>query len=565
MAWFLGFAGYRPNWIGPDLLAGLTLAAIAIPEQMATARLAGLPPNLGLIAFIAGAVGFAIFGAGRRLSVGADSTITAIFAGALTLLAAGGSPHYAALAVVLALIVGALVTTAGILKLGWIGNLLSIPVTTGFLLGIAAHIAVSQLPAALGVGSPGGDLPEQLLALASRAREVRLPALAVACGVLIVTDLGHRLSPRLPAALLAVGVAAVAARVFGLAPDGLAPDGLAQGSLAVVGSIAGRWPALGLPHIAAADLAALAPLALILTLVIIAQTSATARAFPDDTEAPDIDRDLVGVGVGGLIAGMINAFPVNVSPPRTAVVADAGGRSPLAGLAAAGVVAGVLAWGGGLLATIPQAALAGLMLFVATRLVRLNDILAVCRASRAEGGLILATAAAMVVLPIASGVAVGVTLSLLHGAWSNARVRVTRLRRIPGSTVWWPPIPGRATWGESVPGVAVLGFSAPLIFLNADAFARTFLGEALYSAAPSKLVVLEAAGLVELDYTGAQALRRVVLGCRAAGASFAVARLESPAAQAAFTRFGLWDLICEDHVFETVARAIDALAPVVKA
>jgi MFS superfamily sulfate permease-like transporter len=167
----------------------------------------------------------------------------------------------------------------------------------------------------------------------------------------------------------------------------------------------------------------------------------------------------------------------------------------------------------------------------------------------------------MVVLPIASGVAVGVTLSLLHGAWSNARVRVTRLRRIPGSTVWWPPIPGRATWGETVAGVAVLGFSAPLIFLNADAFARTFLGEALESAPPARLVVFEATGLVELDYTGAQALRRVVLGCREADAVFAVARLESLAAQRAFTRFGLLDLIGEDHVFETVARAIDALAP----
>ena len=140
-----GFAGYRPSWVGPDLLAGLTLAAIAIPEQMATARLAGLPARAGFIAFIAGSLAFAAWGATRRLSVGADSTITAIFAGALAMMATTGSTDVATLAAALAVLVGVLVASAGALRLAWIGNLLSIPVMTGFLLGVAAHIALSQL------------------------------------------------------------------------------------------------------------------------------------------------------------------------------------------------------------------------------------------------------------------------------------------------------------------------------------------------------------------------------------------------------------------------------------
>ena len=547
-----GFAGYSARWLGADLLAGLTLAAVAIPEQMATARLAGLPPRFGFVAFIAGSLAFAAWGRSRRLSVGADSTITAIFAGALALMANSGSPRYAALAAALAILVGLLVAGAGVLRLGWIGNLLSIPVTTGFLLGVAVHIVVSQAPAALGVATPAGDLPEQLTTMVGQAGSARPAAMLIAGGVLLVSAVCHRISPRLPGVLLAVLLAVAAASAFGLARSGLA----------TVGAVAGGAPALGLPGCGPADLVALAPLALLVCLVIIAQTAATARAFPDGEAAPEIDGDLIGVGLGGVAAGLFGAFPINASPPRTAVVAESGGRSPLAGVAAAGVAVAALLWGGAWLGRIPQAALAGVLLFVAARLVRLKDIIAIGRVTLAEGGLILATAAAIVLLPIASGVAVGVTLSLLHGVWSNARVRVTPLRRIPGSTVWWPPVPGRPDRGERLAGVAVLGFPAPLTFVNAETFARAFLDQALGDGGPAAtLVVFETAGLVELDYTGAQALRRVVIACREGGAAFAVARLESPAAQAAFARFGLLALIGADHIFETVAGAVAALAP----
>ena len=167
---FRSFAGWGWRDFGPDAVAGLTLAAIAIPEQMATARLAGFPPQLGFIALFAGAVGFAVFGASRLMSVGADSTIAPIFAGALALLAAAGSPHYAADAAALALGVGAALAIGGALGLGFVADLLSIPVTTGFLAGIAGHIAVSQAPALLGVAKPTGPLVAQIGALVGATR-----------------------------------------------------------------------------------------------------------------------------------------------------------------------------------------------------------------------------------------------------------------------------------------------------------------------------------------------------------------------------------------------------------
>jgi MFS superfamily sulfate permease-like transporter len=269
-----------------------------------------------------------------------------------------------------------------------------------------------------------------------------------------------------------------------------------------------------------------------------------------------VDGDFRGVGLGNLLAGLVGAFPVNASPPRTAIVAEAGARSQLAGLTAAAAVALLLALGTGLLARIPTAALSGILIFVALRLVRLKDMAMILRRSPAELGLTAATAGALIILPIAWGVALGIALSILHGVWSGARIKVQPMSRIPGSSVWW----SRAT-GESVPGVAVLAFPAPLTFLNAEGFAREFLAGVNPGGGEVKLAVLEAAGLVMIDFTAARALEGVVNTCRAAGVAFAVARLESVAAEDAFARLGLTDLIGADHIFPSVAEALSALKP----
>src|SRR5712672_118501 len=159
---FRSLSGFRPSDLPSDMVAGLTLAAIAIPEQMATARLGGFTPQIGFFAFLAGSLAFACFGSNRFLSCGADSTITPIFAGGLAALAAAGSPEYSALAAALALMVGLLLFAAGIFRLGWIADLLSIPVTTGFLAGISVHILISQLPGILGVETPGDAMLQRM-------------------------------------------------------------------------------------------------------------------------------------------------------------------------------------------------------------------------------------------------------------------------------------------------------------------------------------------------------------------------------------------------------------------
>jgi sulfate permease, SulP family len=546
-----GFRGWTPAWLGPDLIAGITLAGIAIPGQMATARLAGLPPQTGFLAFIAGGVAFALFGANRFLSSAADSTIAPIFAGALTAFAAAGSPHYAVAALALALLVGAVVTAAGIARMGWVGDLLSAPVMAGFLAGISVHILASQVPAALGL-APGGEgtLPTLIAIAASLPRANPFDA-AIATGVLAVIAVLERVSRRIPGSLLAVGVATLLSVSLRLQARGVASLGnLSLGALHI-----------GFPTLEPAEWLHLIPVALLVAAVVMVQTAAVSRGFESDGDDPDVNRDFVGVGAGNLLAGLVGAFSVDASPPSTAIVQESGGRSQMAGLIAVAIVALLMAFGLRLLADIPTAALAGVLLFLAARLVRLTEMRRILKESPAEFGLVLATTAAIVAFPIEWGVAAGIALSILHGVWSGTRVKVRPMSRVPGTTVWWPDGGTHSVHGERLEGVHVLAFPAPLTFLVAGSFARQFLAAANLAGGRARLVVLEAAGLVMIDYTAATAVSRIVRACRAAGCDFALARLESLAAQDALERLGLKDLIGEDHIFQTVAGAIAALAP----
>jgi sulfate permease, SulP family len=285
------------------------------------------------------------------------------------------------------------------------------------------------------------------------------------------------------------------------------------------------------------------------------QTAATTRSFPNDSkEPPDVNRDFTGVGVGSIFAGLIGAFPINASPPRTAVVSETGGRSQVASLAAVAIVVVLLAFGTALLHRIPNAALGGVLLFVALRILRLHQIVAVARQSLGEFLLILVTAFGIIVLPIEQGVGLGIALSLLHGIWTTTRARVRPLERVPGTSIWWPVSPNLP--GEQEAGVIVAGFPAPLSFLNAYDFRRDILAALKSSPQKVRLLVLEATGIVEIDFTAAQVLTDVIRQCHADGIDFAIARLESDRAQDAIVRFGIATLLGPDRQFHSVEQAI---------
>jgi len=546
---FSSLSGYVAKNLSRDLAAGLTLAAIAIPEQMATARLGGFPPELGFVAFVAGSIGFAAFGANRFLSAGADSTITPIFAGGLVILAAMGTPEYAGLAVALALVVGAILIGGGVFRLGWVANLLSVPVTTGFLAGIAIHIIVSQLPGLLGVSPPEGSLIDRIAAIAKDLDRANLASVTLGLFVLFLTLGSQRISARIPGALIGLLAATAAVLWFDLERRGVA----------VLGRTTGALPRLLWPAVTLDDLRRVVPLALLVAVVVMVQTAATTCSFVSTPgDPPEVNRDFIGVGAGSILAGLLGAFPVNASPPRTAIVSESGGRSQIAGLVASGLVLGLIAFGAKLLIHVPQAALAGVLLFIGLRMIRIREVIEVYRRTFGEFLLIIITMGAIVALPMATGVAVGIVLSLMHGMWTATRAQAIEFEKVPGTSIWWAP--GTKPKGEKLPGVLVIAFQAPLSFLNAYDFRRGTLEAIARRPQPLDLVVLEASSIVALDYTASKILAEVITRCQSSGIAFAVARLESVRAQEAFSRFGIMDLLRQDHLFHSVDEAVTALA-----
>ena len=544
---FRSFASYRASFLTRDLVAGLTLVAVAIPEQMATARLGGFSPEVGFFAFVAGSLAFALFGDNRLLSCGADSTITPIFAGSLTLLAASGSADYTALGATLALMVGIVLVAGGVFRLGWIADLLSIPVTTGFLAGIAVHIVVSQLPTVLGLPSPGGTMLQSAVTLAGRLDEANPLTLSIAFGVLVIVALSERINARVPGALIGLCTATTAVLLMGLESHGVT----------VLGVVSGTPPALAMPDISGTRLTDLMQLSLIIAIVVMVQTAATTRSFPSDRdEPPDVDRDFVGVGVGSIMSSLLGAFPVNASPPRSAIVSETGGRSQFAGLFAAGVVVALVTFGAGLLSHVPHAALSGVLLFIAIRIIRAQEIATIYRQSFGEFLLIVSTTAAIIVLPIEQGVGIGIVLSLLHGIWSTARARVVVFERVPGTSVWWPLSPHLR--GVNEPGIIVVGLASPLSFLNAYRFRQDMLNAVRSKASGTRLIVLEATGILDIDFTAAQILSDVIRRCHADGITFAIARLESIRAQDAVARFRIEEALGPGRIFRSVDEAIRA-------
>jgi MFS superfamily sulfate permease-like transporter len=545
---FDSFRGYRRDWLPGDALAGLMLAALALPSQLATARLAGMPAEVGLIAFAAAALAFAAFGGNRFVSVGADSTIAPIFAGTLAALALGDSTLYAKLAGTLALMVGAILLLAGLFRAGWLADLLSLPVVVGFLAGIAVHIVVGQLPGLLSVTVPGES--HVLLRLADAVRHVpdaNPYTLIVGAAVLAIAIGAHWLSPRIPGALIGLALAALAAWHLGLANRGVAP----------LGTLSLGWPTMALPSIDPDDLLRLLPLSVTVALVCMMQTAAVVRSYPSDPNMPDdVSRDFAGVGVGNLLAGVAGAFAVDASPPNTAVVVEAGGRSQMAPLAAALVIVLLAAFAGAVGAYVPVCALDAVLVYIAIRIFRLDDMVRIARKTNGEILLVLASAALVVLLPIERGVGLAILLSLLHSVYLMARPACASLVRLPGTTIWWPP--ERNTAGETVPGVLVFAPAAPLTFVNAE-YVRGQIERALDERRDARLLVIEANGIALIDYTAAQTMTQLISRLRKRNIDVALARMEAKGAMTAAARAGLLAALGKDHVFHSVEEAVRAL------
>ena len=539
--------GYPPAWLSPDIVAGLTLLAIAVPEQMATARLAFMPAPAGLYAFVAGSLMIALFGATGQMSVGADSTIAPVVATGVATVAVAGSPHYQHVVAATALAVGVMLLVVGLLRLGWVADFISAPVVTGILAGIGLEILVRQIPAVLGLPGGGTSTVSRVGKLIHQLPQTNGWTVGIGVVVLAVIVVSEKVNRRIPGALIGLVVSVVAVAALGLRHRGVQ----------VIGAVPVALPALGPPRVPAHVLLHLTGTALTVAFVCVVQTAATARSLgTGNTASANLDKDLTGVGAANLVTGLIGSFPVNSSPPRSTVVAASGGRSQMASLVAAAGMLLVIAVATGLLSRLPEATLAAILIFVATRMFHVKDLRAMRRFDLVEYALALITMAAVALFGIELGVLVALGLSLAQRTRIAARPPDAIMGREPGTDHWIAE--GAAGPTEQIPGVLVYLLLAPLWFGNAQYVVERI--SSLIDSAPQPIhaLVLDAAGVSDIDFTGAQALHALLVRLRSRGVAVAVARA-SGLVPTDLQRSTLLADIGPDHVFENVEAAVESV------
>ncbi|MFI7680155.1 sulfate permease [Actinophytocola sp. NPDC049390] len=537
---------YRRGWLRPDVLAGVTVAAYLIPQVMAYADVAGLAPEVGLWTIVSSLLVYTVFGSSRQLSVGPESTTALMTAVTIAPLAAGDPARYAALAAVLALLVGVLCLLGAAARLGFLADLLSRPVLVGYMAGVAVLMIVGQLGKVTGLPLDGGSVVADLRAFAGQLDQVHLPTVLLAAGVLTFLAVGGALAPKLPVPLIAVLLAAVVTALFSLRDSGVQ----------VIGTIPAGVPAPGLPAVSGADVMELLLPAVGVAVVGYSDNVLTARSFAIRNDYRiDANSELLALGTANIAAGVLRGFPVSSSASRTAIGDSLGSRSQVHSLVAAGVVVLVLLFGRPLLATFPSAALGALVIYAATRLVELAEFRRIGAFRRSELALALATTAGVLLLDVLNGVLFAIGLSILDLLRRIARPHDGILGEAPGVAGMHDiddyPMATR------IPGLVVYRYDAPLCFANADDFRRRALAAVEESPTPVAWFLLNAEANVEIDITAADAIEDLRADLTRRGIVFAMARVKQDL-RAELSAAGLVERIGEDRIFPTLPTAIAA-------
>ncbi len=530
-----------------DLIAALTVTALLIPAGLAQGELAGLSPVAGLYTGVFGMAIYALFATSRAVIVGPESQMAILVAAALAPLAAADPARYAALAAMMALICAGLLIAAAVLRLGFLADYLSQPVLVGYLSGVALIIVVNQAGKLVGASTSGETLLDLVVSLWANRGDADLAATAVGLGTIALILLLRRFAPRVPASLAAVVLATVASAVVGFAAYGVE----------VVGVVPQGLPAPQFPAVPPLEALELAPAAFGLALVLFANTVLTARAYAGRRGEPRIDADaeLFALGTANIGTGLFQGFPIGCSDSRTAVNHSSGGRTQVVSLLAAGLTALFLVLLTPLIADLPTPTLAGVIIVSAWGLLRPGDFVGLYRFRRFEFALAMWTLISVAVVGILQGILLAVLVNMVELVHRMSRPAAAVLGPVEGSSRWRSVHPAKAA--EAEPGLLVVRYGAPLFFANAD-FVLEHVDQALRERTERvDWLVLNAEAITSIDSNGVQALAQVLDLAQARGATFALARVTAPLADA-LRRGGLWERIGEDHVFDRVEDAVAA-------
>ena len=527
---FEGLLPIDPARVPSELIAGATLAALAIPETMGYATMAGMPVITGLYTIVVPLFLFAIFGSSRHLVVGADSaTAVVLTAGLVGMGAVAGSPQYVALAGLAALMVAIVLIAARFLRLGFIANFLSRSVLIGFLTGVGIQVAMGQLAGVLGVSAGSGTTLEKFFTTLKNIPETSIPTLAVAVAVWVIILGSDRINKKIPGALIAV-VGMILISYLGLLPS----------TVALLGAVPGGLPPLGFPQgvIDQANITALLPTVFSCFIIILAQSAATSRAYAVKYEDSfDENVDLIGLGMANIGAGLSGTFVVNGSPTKTEMVDGAGGKSQLAQLTAGLIVVVVLLFLTGALAYMPSAVLAAVVLLIGLRLIDIVGMQGIARVRGGEFVVATLTAATVVVVGIEQAIILAIGLSLVEHLSHAYRPLDTTIVVGQDGRLKTTAVKG-GTVSQAAPGLVIYRFGAGLYYANATRFTEEVL--AILDEADPKVewFCLSAASIGDIDYSGAGAIRQVSSEVKKHGATFVICDLE-PAVADLQGRYGL--------------------------
>jgi SulP family sulfate permease len=531
------FQGYKRAWIGADLVAGVTLAAIAIPECMGYTKIAGTPVVTGLYTILLPIAVFALLGSSRHLVVGADSATAAILFAGLTGLAQPYSGDWLTLASMAALITGALLVVSSFLRLGFLADFLSRTVLVGFLSGVGVSLVLGELPDMLGISLKTKGLLPRLLELGGALPQAHIPTALMAAGVVAVILLLERFTKKVPGPLLAVALAIGATWLFHLDRHGLA----------VVGQVQAGLPAFRFPRVPLPETLRLLPISASMFLVILAQSAATSRSFAQKYDEPlRENRDLVALGAANALAGLSSTFVVNGSPTKTAVVDAAGGRTQVSQLTTAAVTLAVLLFATSLIALLPNAALAALVFLIGVRMVDIKSLRQIAQFRTPTFAVALATLAGVLFLGVERGIFVAIALSILDHLRQEYHPKDVVLTQ--SGTQW--KVSKAVAGAESAPGLLVYRFEAPLFFANTDYFSARLQALLIGAPHPVKRLVLDMASMDDIDYTASQALLATLKRLQRQGVSVALAQTED--VQSALDRSGITAQVGASRIFESI-------------
>jgi sulfate permease, SulP family len=527
-----------------DVLAGLTLAALGIPEVLGYAKIAGMPVETGLYTLLLPMAVFAVLGSSRHLVVAADSATAAILAAALTGVAAAGSERYVRLAGLAALLAGAMLLLAGVARLGFVANFLSRTVLVGFLTGVGIQVAVGQLPDMLGVRAAGGQTPAKLAGLVRALHGTRWPDVAISSGVIVIVLAARLVTRRVPGPLIAVVLAIGVSRAVHLASHGVA----------VLGPVPRGLPNLGLPAFGWHNAAVLVGAAGSMFVVILAQSATTARAYAAKyDEAFSENADLTGLGAANVAAAFSGTFVVNGSPTKAQMVDSAGGRSQLAQLTTSAVVLVVVLLLTGPLTYLPNAALAAVVFLIAAELVDIKGMRRILAVRRHEFAVSLITAVAVVALGVEFGIVLAVVASIVDHLRHSYSPYSTVL--VKSATEHWQPelvAPGARTER----GLVIYRFGSSLYYANSSRFLDDI--EALVGHGdPPRWLVLDCAAIGDVDYTSSAVLTRVVELLQRRHIRCAVSTVLGPV-RGELDRYGISALLGPGAYYETPGEALEA-------